>query len=282
MSICKIKSYAKINISLSVLGKLNSKFHKIESLVSFINLYDEIFLSELKKNKHKVIFYGKFSNKIPIKNTITRLLNILDKGNLLKKKKYLIKVNKKIPLKSGMGGGSMNASSILKYFIKKNRLNLTNKQIIEISNKLGSDVILGMEKKNTLLKGNGKLIRYKNKIGLYVVVLKPRFGCSTETIYRNIKNFSKPVLNKKNNSIFYISDLIKLKNDLENVAFRKYPILFNIKQNMLNLPKVKFVRMTGSGSSILGYFNSKKASLNGVKILKKKYKNYWCILSKTI
>ena len=282
MSISKIKSYAKINISLSVLGKLNSKLHKIESLVSFINLYDEIFLSELKKNKHEVIFYGKFSNKIPIKNTITRLLNILDKSNLLKKKKYLIKVNKKIPLKSGMGGGSMNASSILKYFIKKNRLNLTNKQILEISNKLGSDVILGMEKKNTLLKGNGKLIRYKNKIGLYVVILKPRFGCSTEKIYRNIKNFSRPLLNKKNNSIFYISNLINLKNDLENVAFRKYPILFNIKQNMLNLPKVKFVRMTGSGSSILGYFNSKKASLNGVKILKKKYKNYWCILSKTI
>ena len=282
MAICKIKSYAKINISLSVLGKLNSKLHKIESLVSFINLYDEIFLSELKKNKHEVIFYGKFSNKIPIKNTITRLLNILDKSNLLKKKKYLIKVNKKIPLKSGMGGGSMNASSILKYFIKKNRLNLTNKQILEISNKLGSDVILGMEKKNTLLKGNGKLIRYKNKIGLYVVILKPRFGCSTEKIYRNIKNFSRPLLNKKNNSIFYISNLINLKNDLENVAFRKYPILLNIKQNMLNLPKVKFVRMTGSGSSILGYFNSKKASLNGVKILKKKYKNYWCILSKTI
>ena len=282
MAICKIKSYAKINISLSVLGKLNSKLHKIESLVSFINLYDEIFLSELKKNKHEVIFYGKFSNKIPIKNTITRLLNILDKSNLLKKKKYLIKVNKKIPLKSGMGGGSMNASSILKYFIKKNRLNLTNKQILEISNKLGSDVILGMEKKNTLLKGNGKLIRYKNKIGLYVVILKPRFGCSTEKIYRNIKNFSRPLLNKKNNSIFYISNLINLKNDLENVAFRKYPILLNIKQNMLNLPKVKFVRMKGSGSSILGYFNSKKASLNGVKILKKKYKNYWCILSKTI
>ena len=282
MAISRIKSYAKINISLGVLGTLNSKLHKIESLVSFINLYDEIFLSELKKNKHKVIFYGKFSNKIPIKNTITRLLNILDKSNLLKKKKYLIKVNKKIPLKSGMGGGSMNASSILKYFIKKNRLNLTNKQILEISNKLGSDVILGMEKKNTLLKGNGRLIRYKNKIGLYVVILKPRFGCSTEKIYRNIKNFSRPVLNKKNNSIFYISNLINLKNDLENVAFRKYPILLNIKQNMLNLPKVKFVRMTGSGSSILGYFNSKKASLNGVKILKKKYKNYWCILSKTI
>ena len=103
MSISKIKSYAKINISLGVLGKLNSKLHRIESLISFIDLYDEISLSEIKKNKHKVIFYGKFSNKIPLKNTITQLLNILDESNFLKKKKYLIKVNKKIPIKSGMG-----------------------------------------------------------------------------------------------------------------------------------------------------------------------------------
>ena len=60
-----------------------------------------------------------------------------------------------------------------------------------------------------------------------------------------------------------------------------YPLSI-IKKNMLNLPSVKFVRMTGSGSSIIGYFNSKKASLNAAKILKKIYKNYWCILSKTI
>ena len=116
MAICKIKSYAKINISLGVLGKLNSKLHRIESLISFIDLYDEIFISEIKQNKHKVIFYGKFSNKIPLKNTITQLLNILDGSNFLEKKKYLIKVNKKIPIKSGMGGGSMNASSILIFY----------------------------------------------------------------------------------------------------------------------------------------------------------------------
>jgi 4-diphosphocytidyl-2-C-methyl-D-erythritol kinase len=51
---------------------------------------------------------------------------------------------------------------------------------------------------------------------------------------------------------------------------------------MENLPKVKIVRMTGSGSAIIAYFKTKNASLNAAKILKKNYKNYWCILSKTI
>jgi 4-diphosphocytidyl-2-C-methyl-D-erythritol kinase len=282
MSISKINSYAKINLSLGVLGKLKNKLHRIESLVSFIDLHDEISIQKINKKKHKVFFYGRFSKNIPNKNTISKLLELLDRQNFLKNKKYLIKIKKNIPLKSGMGGGSMNASSVLRYFVNKNKLLLNTSQISQIANKIGSDVMLGIEKKNSILQGNRKLFRSNKKIGLYTIIIKPNFGCSTEKIYKNIKSFSKPALNKNKNKLFSVSNIISLKNDLEKVAFKKYPFLANIKQNMLNLPKVKFVRMTGSGSSLLAYFNSKKASLNAAKLLKKKYKNYWCILSKTI
>ena len=64
MHFIKIKSYAKINLSLNINGKLKSKYHKIESLVSFINLYDAIYLREIKSKKHKVYFKGKFANGI--------------------------------------------------------------------------------------------------------------------------------------------------------------------------------------------------------------------------
>ena len=282
MSISKINSYAKINLSLGVLGKLKNKLHRIESLVSFIDLHDEISIQKINKKKHKVFFYGRFSKNIPNNNTISKLLGLLDRQNFLKNKKYLIKIKKNIPLKSGMGGGSMNASSVLRYFINKNKLLLNTSQISQIANKIGSDVMLGIEKKNSILQGNRKLFRSNKKIGLYTIIIKPNFGCSTEKIYKNIKSFSKPALNKNKNKLFSVSNIISLKNDLEKATFKKYPFLANIKQNMLNLPKVKFVRMTGSGSSLLAYFNSKKASLNAAKLLKKKYKNYWCILSKTI
>ena len=282
MSISKINSYAKINLSLGVLGKLKNKLHRIESLVSFIDLHDEISIQQINKKKHKVFFYGMCSKNIPNKNTISKLLELLDRQNFLKNKKYLIKIKKNIPLKSGMGGGSMNASSVLRYFINKNKLLLNTSQISQMANKIGSDVMLGIEKKNLILQGNRKLFRSNKKIGLYTIIIKPNFGYSTEKIYKNIKSFSKPALNKNKNKLFSVSNIISLKNDLEKVAFKKYPFLANIKQNMLNLPKVKFVRMTGSGSSLLAYFNSKKASLNAAKLLKKKYKNYWCILSKTI
>ena len=58
MSLIKIKSNAKINLSLNVLGKLNSGFHKIESIISFIDLHDVIQIKQISSKTHQVIFYG--------------------------------------------------------------------------------------------------------------------------------------------------------------------------------------------------------------------------------
>jgi 4-diphosphocytidyl-2-C-methyl-D-erythritol kinase len=276
----KIKSYAKINISLGVLDRLKFKSHKIESLFSFIYLHDEIFIKKINNKNHKIIFYGKFSKGISKNNTISNLLKLLEKK--LCGQKYSIKVNKKIPQKSGMGGGSMNASSLLKFLIINQKLNLSSKEIIKISSKTGSDVIIGMQKKTSILYGNGKLKNLNNKINLYTLLVRPNFGCSTKAIYNNVKYFSKPIFKiNKRTSINY-KFLSNLRNDLEEPAFRKYPVLKKLKIFMEKLDKILFVNMTGSGSTIVGYFTAEKTALNAIKILNKKYKNYWCILSKTI
>ena len=59
MKFKKIKSYAKINLALNVIGK-SSKLHKIESLVAFINICDLIFIKKIKKKNHIIKFRGKF------------------------------------------------------------------------------------------------------------------------------------------------------------------------------------------------------------------------------
>ena len=176
----------------------------------------------------------------------------------------------------------MNASSLLKFLIKNQKLNLSSKEIIKVSSKIGADVIIGMQNKTSILYGNGNLKNLNKNINLYTLLVRPNFGCSTEYIYKNLKSFSKPIfkLNKRIN--INHNFLSYLGNDLEEPAFRKYPILKKIKIFMKKLDKILFVNMTGSGSTIVGYFISKKATLNAIKILKKKYKNYWCITSKTI
>ena len=73
----KIKSYAKINLALNITGK-NTKLHKIESIVSFIDLHDLIYLKLINNKDHKIFFKGKFSRNISKINTITTLLRLLD------------------------------------------------------------------------------------------------------------------------------------------------------------------------------------------------------------
>ena len=281
MNFYKIKSYAKINLALNVIGK-NKNLHKIESIISFIDLCDEIFIKNIKSKDHFVKFYGKFSKNIQKNNTISKLLNQLDKKKLLKKKKFQIKVNKKIPVKAGLGGGSMNAANILRYFIKKKILKTNKKNLIHISNLISSDMVLGLSKRNLILTSNDKIKFFSNITKFHILLVKPNFGCSTKEIYSKVKKFNKPKFNNPNKKMFDINFLKKMQNSLEPIAIAKYPKLRSIKSYLESFTEPFFVRMTGSGSVMVAYFHSKAGCDKVKKMFDKKYKNYWSMTSKTI
>ena len=281
MKFSTIKSHAKINLSLNVVGKKLS-LHKIETIVAFIELHDKITIKDIKSNKHKILFTGKFSKKIGKKNTVSKLLKILDDKKLLNDRKFTIQIDKRIPHKSGLGGGSMNAASILKYFVRKKIIRIDRNEMIKISNLVGSDTILGMYLQNSILTSNDKISYFKKCKKFYTLIVKPNFGCSTKYIYSKIKKFNSPVLKKPNRSMFNLRFLKKLDNSLEHIALKKFSRLKTIKTSLENLSNPEFVRMTGSGSALVAYFQSKSRCENAKKMFNKKYKNYWCITSKTI
>ena len=277
----KIKSYAKINLALNVTGK-KTKLHKIESLISFIDLHDLIYLKKIKKKNHKIAFKGRFSKNINKINTVTNLLKLLDKKNLLNSQKFDIKIVKNIPQKAGMGGGSMNAASLINFFINQKILKIKINELKNLTSQIGSDVILGIKPTNTILLHNGDIRKYNNDIKFYTLVIKPDFGCSTKYIYSKVKSFSKPQFNFPKAKMFEAKYLKNLKNDLEKIAFEKHPKLKKIKSFLSKTTKNIFVRMSGSGSSIVTYFHSKKACDNAYGQFKRKFSSHWSIKSKTI
>ncbi len=276
-----IKSHAKVNIALNIIGKAKN-LHKIESIVAFVSFYDVIFLKKIQSQKHIIIFSGRFSKNIPKNNSVSKLFNILDKQKLLNNQKFKIRINKNIPSEAGLGGGSMNAANILKYFIKYKIIKLNKKQISTICKSIGSDVILGLNSTYTVLKSNSKIKQLKNCEKFYTLIVKPNFGCSTKIIYSRVKKFSKPKLNNPLKKMIKFNYLKNLNNSLETIAFSRFPKLKRIKYHLENSSNEGFVRMTGSGSALVAYFKSKKICNNVKKKFKKKYKNYWCIVAKTI
>ena len=280
MSFAKIKSYAKINLALNIIGK-SKKLHKIESLVAFLELHDLILIKKIGSRNHQIVFNGKFSEKIYSTNTVSKLLKVLEKKKLINQK-YLIKITKNIPQKSGLGGGSMNAANILKYFIKRKIIKLNKVQIYEIAEYVGSDVILGLDSVNSILTYKKKIKRYKNCKKLFTLVVKPTFGCATKKIYSYVKKFERAKFNNPKKKMFNFDYLKRSSNSLEQIALKKYPVLNKIKSYLNNLEKPIFVRMSGSGSAFIAYYASKKQCHSAQKQFNKDHKKYWCISSKTI
>ena len=132
-----LKSYAKINLTLSVNKRLKSGLHNIQSIYCLIDLHDKIFLKKIKnKNFDQVSFTGPFSKDInKSNNSVKKVLNAMRKNKIISDY-YFVKVNKRIPVFAGLGGGTSNAATLLKQLIKKD---LNKKILNKITKEIGSD-----------------------------------------------------------------------------------------------------------------------------------------------
>ena len=278
-----IKSYCKINLSLKVIKKKKKGLHDIQTNSFLLNLHDEINIKKLNKKKDIIIFKGPFKNMVKnSKNSLTITLNLLRKKRLIRKDNfYRITVNKKIPIFSGLGGGTSNAAFILKYFLKKKY----DKKILSIfEKKVGSDLRLFFYNQ-TFQKNLKTILKYKKKFNFHFVLIYPNIKCSTKEIYSKVKKFSKPakvrVTNITDRSDF-IREIRGEKNELQKILTSK----FNRIKKIINFISIQkgcyFSRMTGSGSTCYGMFNSQKTAILGMKIIKNKFPSYWCVATKTI
>ena len=161
-------------------------------------------------------------------------------------------------------------------------IKVKKKEIRDIAKLIGSDVILGLNSMNSILTAKNELKLFKKRNRFYTLIVKPNFGCSTREIYSKVRKFEKPKLNNPNKKMFNFEYLKRMNNSLEPIAFSKYSKLKVIKLFLENLSNSGFVRMTGSGSALVAYFQSKEKCENVKRQFIKKYKNYWCKASKTI
>ena len=283
----KIKSYCKINLSLRVLKKLKNDYHNIISLITFCDLHDVISISKTKSSKDKISFSGKFKKGINKKsNTVTKVLNLLRRARLLENQAFKINVRKNIPHGSGLGGGSSNAADLLNYFNSKMKLKLSKKKIKQLANQIGFDVPINLERQNTLLTGKkNEILRLNQKFKLNLIIVYPNLICLTKRIYKKNKKISLSTPQSffciKNNKKL-INLLKNENNDLEEAVIKIYPKVKKIIDYIKSIKGCYFSRITGSGSACIGIFSNMKNAIYARKLIKLKYPNYWCVVSKTM
>ena len=132
------------------------------------------------------------------------------------------------------------------------------------------------------MTSKNEIKRFSNYKKIYTLIVKPNFGCSSKNIYSEVRKFNRPKFNRPSKKMFELNYLKKMNNSLESIVLSKYSKLRSIKSFIEKFSKPVFVRMTGSGSALVAYFQSKERCENAKKQFNRKYKNYWCISSKTI
>jgi len=283
----KIKSYCKINLSLRVIKKLNNNYHNIISLITFCNLHDIISIYKIKSSKDKISFSGRFKKGINKQsNTVTKILNLLRRSKFLENQNFKINIKKNIPHGSGLGGGSSNAADLLNYFNLKMKLKLSKKKLRQLASQIGFDVPINLERQNTLLTGKkDQILRLNKKFKLNLLIVYPNLICSTKEIYKKNKKISLSTPQfffrvKSNKKL--INFLKNENNDLEEAVIKIYPKVKKIIEYIKSIKGCYFSRITGSGSACIGIFSNMKNAIYAQKLIKLKYPNYWCVVSKTM
>ena len=276
-----IKSYAKINLSLTIIKKIRKKkIHDIQSQFCLINLFDTISIKRNNKNFDKISFNGphsKYVNKS--NNSIQKILKIMRNFKLISNY-YSIKIYKQIPVFAGLGGGSSNAASLLKFLSKRK---IEDKTFNKIINLAGSDLRLFFYNQG-VLQNLEKVVKFKKRYNLFFLVVYPNIKCSTKEVYSKVKNYNKKKVLKQNykNKVALINQIFNLKNDLQSIVEKKYPVIQKLLLNISNEKGCYFSRMTGSGSACYGLFRDKRSSKVALKRLRKKYPKFWFSIAKTI
>ena len=276
-----IKSYAKINLSLTVIKKIRKKrLHDIQSQFCLINLFDTISIKTNKKNVDKISFNGPHSKYIKkSNNSIQKILKIMRKLNIISNY-YSIKVYKQIPVFAGLGGGSSNAASLLKFLSKRKIEDKIFNKIIDLA---GSDLRLFFYNQG-ILQSLKKIDKFKKKYKLFFLVVYPNIKCSTREVYSKVKNYNKKKVLKQihKNKAALINQIFNLNNDLQSIVEKKYPVIQKLLLNISTEKGCYFSRMTGSGSACYGLFGDKRSSKVALKRLRKKYPKFWFSIAKTI
>jgi 4-diphosphocytidyl-2-C-methyl-D-erythritol kinase len=244
----------KINLGLNVIEKRKDGYHNIETVFFPVQLNDAL---EIVSSNQETQFYN---SGISIGNDENNLC--LKAFQLIKKDfpqvpQLKIHLHKAIPIGAGLGGGSADATFTLLLLNKKYNLKIPDDQLFEYALQLGSDCPFFLLNKPCFASGRGEKLEVINLSlsGYKILLINPKIFIPTKEIFKKItphfpqkkipKIISQPITSWKN----------ELVNDFEKIAFRNYPELREIKQELYR-HGAEYAAMSGSGSTMFGIFNT--------------------------
>ncbi len=253
--ICKMISFpnCKINLGLSITGKLPSGYHTLETVMYPVPLCDVLEVLPSASGYNEFTFSGIQLPGAEEENLCFKAWKLLAEAyNIGPVRLHLHKI---IPAGAGLGGGSADAAFTLKALNQLFRLRLSDIELEALAVKLGMDCPFFITNRPSLATGRGEITEpiNLNLSGLYLVIVKPEVHISTAEAYSGV---TPKVKDLHPGDIIHkpIAGWLKvLMNDFEESVFTRHPEIDLIKQQLLDAGAL-YAAMSGSGSAVYGIF----------------------------
>jgi 4-diphosphocytidyl-2-C-methyl-D-erythritol kinase len=243
-----------VNLFLKVTSKRPDGYHNLVSVVDIISIYDVMRLQEARDGE---VVVRDDQGLLPrgAANTVYRAIMLI-------KEKYgiaagmIVDVEKRIPIGSGLGGGSGNAATVMKELVRLWDLRVGASELAMIGRLVGADVPLFLYGKPCVMRGVGERISPIDLPVIWYIVIYPNAVVNTGDVYNNLRI----VLTRDENEVTFsgkfsrVRDIVNiLENDLEEAAFFLCPRIKTIKERLKKAGALGSL-MTGSGSAVFGVF----------------------------
>lgn len=257
----QLKAYAKINLTLDVLGKMEDNYHKINSVMQQIDLYDELTF----ERSEDIIVQSQFRDDIILK-TILKLKELfqIEEG-------ITVFVRKNIPVSAGFGGGSADAAATLIALNDLWNLNLKVKDLIKVGAEIGADVPFCLIGGGCFVSGKGEIVEKINLPKTDILLINPGYEISTKQAYEELDK-------KKPKNKFLSIKLKNSKNIKEIASVIHNDFIYIQKEEVKNIIKDMISNgalnssITGKGPTVFGIFENKEKAEQAYENLKDKYK----------
>ncbi|MBP9021442.1 MAG: 4-(cytidine 5'-diphospho)-2-C-methyl-D-erythritol kinase [Syntrophobacterales bacterium] len=262
----KLYSPAKVNLFLEVLGKRDDGYHDLATLMQRISLFDEMEFS-LREEGIVVKCPGSGLPEDERNIAYRAVRALLERAGCRGGVEIII--HKRIPMAAGLGGGSSNAASTLVVLNDLMGLAFSRDELIEIGATIGADVPFFIFEKTAWAFGIGDRLQEADNIPvLWFVLLNPGIEISTKIVYQGLDlGLTKEGIEFSIHNFRTAEEIAGgLRNDLENVAFRLFPVLADLKRVLLDHGALGSL-MSGSGSTVFGIFEGEKEALKAAESL---------------
>lgn len=267
----QLSAYAKINLGLDVIRRLENGYHEVRMIMQTVDICDSLTLRKTESGIRLTVE----GSGVPADEN-----NLVCKAARLMFETYGIRggvdmtLVKRIPVAAGMAGGSADAAAAFRGIGKLFGLSVSEEELKRLGVQIGADIPYCITGGTALSEGIGEILTpLPAPPDCFVLVAKPDIFVSTAFVYQNLhadRLQSHPDIDGmieaiRQKNLYGIAQ--RMENVLETVTVKKYPVIDEIKQNMKENGALNAL-MSGSGPTVFGIFEKKETAEAACEVLK--------------